>query len=75
MMRHGREHFLTVAIYVERYALRLNLVKPAQQWYWSSLLAVCAGEWEGICLFNEWPMEGPKDWIELVTNRERSGVR
>ena len=52
MMRHGRA-FLTVAIYVERNALRLKLVKPAQQWYWPSLLAVCAGEWEGICLFNE----------------------
>ena len=52
MMRHGRA-FLTVAIYVERNALRLKLVKPAQQWYWPSLLAVCAGEWEGIYLFNE----------------------
>jgi hypothetical protein len=30
MMRHGRA-FLTVAIYVERNALRLELVKPAEQ--------------------------------------------
>ena len=31
------EHFLTVARYVERNALRANLVERAQDWRWSSL--------------------------------------
>ena len=31
------EHFFTVCRYVERNALRANLVASAQQWRWSSL--------------------------------------
>jgi putative transposase len=31
------EHFLTVCRYVERNALRANLVREAQKWRWSSL--------------------------------------
>ncbi len=31
------EHFLTVCRYVERNALRANLVKRAEDWPWSSL--------------------------------------
>ena len=31
------EHFLTVCRYVERNALRANLVRQAQNWRWSSL--------------------------------------
>jgi putative transposase len=33
----GDEHFLTVARYVERNALRGGLVRRAEQWRWSSL--------------------------------------
>jgi len=31
------DHFLTVCRYVERNALRANLVEHAEEWHWSSL--------------------------------------
>jgi putative transposase len=60
------EHFLSVCRYVERNPLRANLVRRAQDWPYSSMAArldkehVLAGR---LC---EWPVERPRDWVNLV---------
>jgi len=37
------EHLLTVVKYVDRNALRANLVQRAEEWRWSSLFSLCTG--------------------------------
>ena len=62
------EHFLTVARYVERNAVRAGLVGRAEYWQWSSLWR----ENEKSCeILSQWPMERPKDWIQFVNEPER----
>lgn len=58
------DHFLTVCRYVERNALRANLVHHAQHWRWSSL-------WHRehqtqVSWLTEWPVERPPHWTEHV---------
>src|SRR5688500_11042952 len=53
--------FLWVCRYVERNALRANLVERAEDWQWSSA-------WRRLHdpdddLLAAWPVEPPKDWI------------
>ena len=75
-IQHDR-HFLTVLRYVERNALRANLVKQAEDWTWGSLnwrsrataplrLAAC-------------PVPLPEDWADLVnaphTEQELAALR
>ncbi len=60
------EHFLAVARYVERNALRANLVLRAEEWQWSSLWRRCRGSLDEKALLSEWPLEIPKDWVERV---------
>ena len=64
-------HFLSVARYIERNALRANLVTEAQQWRWSSL-AMREGRTSkyGIELA-EWPVACPVDWL-LIVNKPQS---
>ena len=62
-------HFLTVARYIERNALRAGLVKKAEQWRWSSL-------WRRVGRGGDvtrpplplaiWPVQQPKDWIQWI---------
>ena len=49
------EHFLTVARYVERNALRAKLVKRAEQWQWSSLWRWAQGDRELVAFLSDWP--------------------
>ncbi len=60
-------HFLTVARYVERNALRAELVARAEEWRWSSLWQRAHG---GTRWLSAWPMERPRDWVGRVNAPE-----
>jgi putative transposase len=58
------DHFYAVARYVERNALRANLVESAESWRWGSL-------WRRVHhvptpLLTVWPLAEPKEWVKLV---------
>jgi putative transposase len=63
------EHFWVVARYVERNALRANLVLRAEEWQWSSLWRRCRRTAEERSLLATWPIDVPPDWLERV-NRD-----
>ena len=60
------EHFLTVCRYVERNALRANLVILAEEWRWSSLYRWHRGTPEQKALLSPWPVRRSANWIEHV---------
>ena len=71
------EHLYTVLRYVERNALRANLVSCAEEWRWGSLWRRGHGdlqEW-----LHRWPVATPANWVELVnapqTEAELEAVR
>ena len=59
-------HFLTVARYVERNALRANLVKRAQEWRWSSLWRRLRRDESVSRILSEWPVPRPTAWTRRV---------
>ena len=59
------EHLLTVLRYVERNALRANLVDKAEKWPWSS---AAAGR-----IPDDLPIELPRDWLTIL-NEPQSGA-
>lgn len=63
-------HFLSVARYVERNALRANLVERAQDWRWSSLWWREQGEENGGAFLSEWLVECPENWVRRVNEPE-----
>jgi putative transposase len=74
------EHFYTVCRYVERNALRAQLVTRAEQWQWGSLtqrLERLRGE--KLPVLAAWPVSRPRNWVALVdqpqTERELEAVR
>ena len=58
-------YFYQVVRYVERNALRTNLVTRAEEWPWSSLRR---GERDDAAfpLLSSWPLPRPVDWLEIV---------
>jgi putative transposase len=64
------EYFYSAVRYVERNALRANLVSLAEQWPWSSL-ALAARPKTGFSILADWPVPRPANWI-LVVNRPQS---
>ena len=64
------EHFWVVARYVERNALRANLVVRAEEWRWLSLWRRCHGTAEERSLLSRWPIEMPADWVKRVNHTE-----
>src|SRR6188472_674637 len=50
------EHFYTVARYVERNAVRANLVRRAENWRWSSFYRWLYGNAEAQALLTAWPL-------------------
>ena len=64
------EHFLAVARYVERNAIRANLVLRAEEWRWSSLWRRCQGSADEKGVLTAWPVERPADWIERVNRAD-----
>lgn len=69
--------FLRVCRYVERNALRKNLVAAAEHWAWGSLHARC-NDYYPIPL-EKWPIALPSNWVELVnepqTEKELAELR
>jgi putative transposase len=64
------EHFLLVARYVERNALRANFVVRAEEWRWSSLWRRAQGTADERALLSAWPVERPANWIAWVNQAE-----
>ena len=60
------EHFLTVARYVERNALRANLVERAEDWRWCSLSARRSRAEAERPALTPWPIDRPRDWTARV---------
>lgn len=69
-------HLLRVWRYVERNALRANLVRRAEDWPWSSLCHCGGGAGFKV---DEGPIRLPPDWIEIVnqpqTESEVAAIR
>lgn len=61
-------HFLRVCRYVERNALRAELVKRAETWAWAS--AACRGrkldERRWLTAPADWPVAPPRNWLAAV---------
>jgi len=72
-------HFLTVCRYVERNALRGNLVGRAEAWRWGSLHRWKHGNAKEKSLLHSWPLRRPADWVKWVntplTEDELSALR
>lgn len=63
-------HFLAVARYIERNALRANLVVRAEEWRWSSLWRRCFAPAAEKSILTPWPVETPQAWIDRVNQPE-----
>jgi putative transposase len=57
------DHLLTVLRYVERNALRANLVRRAEDWQWSGLWRRVHGD---AAVLDEGPVPLPGDWVRHV---------
>lgn len=60
------DYFYQVARYVERNALRANLVKQAEDWQWSSLWRRERAPREARRWLAKWPLPRPRKWSEYV---------
>lgn len=73
------DYFLSVCRYVERNALRANLVAQAEQWRWSSLWCWQFGNAQQKQMLSPWPVRRSPSWLELVnvpqTEAELSSLR
>ena len=59
-------HFQTACRYVERNALRANLVKRAEDWRWCSLHRWKFGTTAEKSLLSAWPLSRGPRWCDLV---------
>ena len=59
--------------YVERNALRANLVQRAPDWRWSSLWRRQRPDAEPLIPLADWPLALPLDWLEIVNRPQRAG--
>jgi len=66
-------HFLIVCRYVERNALRANLVARAEHWRWSSLWRSKLQSRSAENFPSDWPVERPRDWVAFV-NEPQTGA-
>lgn len=66
----GDDHFYRVARYVERNALRANLVDRAEDWPWNSLWCRLNGSPEETALLGPWPIPRSRHWLEYVNGVE-----
>ncbi len=60
------EHFWTVCRYVERNALRANLIDCAEDWRWNSLWRRTFGSREQRSMLSDGPVERPRAWRRRV---------
>src|SRR5208283_4687776 len=63
------DYFYQVVRYVERNALRANLVERAESWRWSSLRRV-EREDPAFPIVSTWPLPRPTDWLQLVNQSQ-----
>jgi len=68
----SNEHFLTVVRYVERNAVRANLVNRAEEWRWCSLWRRHSGQGSEPFLVapSGWPIEPPRNWLAVINRPE-----
>jgi putative transposase len=59
-------YFYQVMRYVERNALRANLVKHAEDWQWCSLWRRQSGNVDLRRWLAKWPLPQPRDWVRRV---------
>lgn len=64
------DHFLTVARYVERNALRAQLVPRAEEWPWGSLWWRVHGDPKQTAWLSGWPMDQPHNWVAQVNRAQ-----
>lgn len=60
------DYFYRVARYVERNALRANLVTRAEDWRWSSLWCHEQGTADQRRRLATWPLPRPRSWLNYV---------
>jgi putative transposase len=60
-------HFYQLMRYVERNALRADLVSAAGQWRWSSYWIREQGPAEMRALLSTWPVPRPRNWPQLIS--------
>jgi len=63
------QHFLSVCRYVERNALRANLVRHAEDWRWSSLWQALHPADAQVPLA-AWPVPRPRTWTQYVNQAQ-----
>lgn len=63
-------HFLMVARYIERNALRAKLVRQAETWQWSSLWRRTQGNAKLTTWLSDWPITPPRNWVARVNQPE-----
>lgn len=73
------QQFITVCRYVERNALRTNLVASAQDWRWNSLWRWSQGTAKDKQVLSPWPVRRIANWIDYVnepqSESELSAIR
>jgi putative transposase len=73
------EHFYQVMRYVERNALRADLVAQAQEWRWCSLWRRVYGTPQDRQWLSKWPLPQPRNWVDIVnqpqTEAELEAIR
>lgn len=65
------DHFLAVARYVERNALRARLVRKAEDWPWSGLWIRRFGDEDHRRMLSAWPVAEPRQWLRTVNAQEK----
>ena len=68
------DHLYSVCRYVERNALRADLVERAEDWAWGSLWERMHGAGRAR-LLSPWPVPFPLDWVGQVTEAELQPIR
>lgn len=66
----GDEHLLTVCRYVERNALRAQLVMRAEEWRWSSLWRRAVSVGQATAWLADWPVLRPGHWVDWVNEAQ-----
>lgn len=73
------DHFFQLMRYVERNALRANLVNKAELWQYSSLWINQFGTADHKALLSKWPLPRPRGWLnyvnECVSEEELNSLR
>jgi len=64
------KYFYQVVRYVERNALRANLVTRAEAWQWGSLWIRQFGSAEHHEMLSDWPVARPRRWLQYLGEPE-----